>query len=149
MMARVSCLKISMRGIVDISLMDKTHPKKILIIDDDPFIADMYVIKFKAEGFEVESAQDGIDGMERAAKLKPDVILLDVVMPNMDGFDVLQKLRQDPSLGHPIIIFLTNFGQREDVKRGMQLGADGYIIKAHFTPSEVSAKVTEMLPNKH
>lgn len=125
--------------------MDKPTPKKILIIDDDPFIADMYVLKFKAEGFEVEAANDGKVGMKLAATMKPDVILLDVVMPAMDGFDVLQKLRSDESLGRPKIIFLTNFGQREDIRRGMQLGADGYIIKAHFTPSEVSAKVKEVL----
>lgn len=125
--------------------MDKPSQKKILIIDDDPFIADMYVLKFKAEGFEVEAANNGKVGMKLAATMKPDVILLDVVMPAMDGFDVLQKLRSDESLGHPKIIFLTNFGQREDIRRGMQLGADGYIIKAHFTPSEVSAKVKEML----
>lgn len=125
--------------------MDKPVQKKILIIDDDPFIADMYVLKFKAEGFEVEAANDGRVGLERAAKMKPDVILLDVVMPAIDGFDVLQKLRADTSLGRPKIIFLTNFGQREDVERGTQLGADGYIIKAHFTPSEVSTKVKELL----
>ena len=125
--------------------MDKPVPKKILIIDDDPFIADMYVLKFKAEGFEVQAANDGKVGIKLAADMKPDVILLDVVMPAMDGFDVLQKLRSDESLGRPKILFLTNFGQREDIKRGMQLGADGYIIKAHFTPSEVSAKVKEML----
>ena len=125
--------------------MNNPTRKKILIIDDDPFIADMYVLKFKGEGFEIEAANDGKIGMERAAKMKPDVILLDVVMPGIDGFDVLQKLRGDASLGRPKIIFLTNFGQREDIERGMKLGADGYIIKAHFTPSEVSAKVKEVL----
>ncbi len=125
--------------------MDKPVPKKILIIDDDPFIADMYVLKFKAEGFEVEAANDGKVGMKLAANMRPDIILLDLVMPVMDGCELLQKLRSDESLGRPKILFLTNFGQREDIKRGMQLGADGYIIKAHFTPSEVSAKVKEML----
>ncbi len=125
--------------------MNKPTLKKILIIDDDPFIADMYVMKFKGEGFEVEAANDGKVGIKLAATMKPDVILLDVVMPAMDGFDVLQKLRADASLGHPKILFLTNFGQWQDIERGMQLGADGYIIKAHFTPSEVSAKVKEVL----
>ena len=125
--------------------MDKPQQKKVLIIDDDPFIADMYVIKFKAEGYEVEAAHDGKTGLQQAAKMKPDVILLDVIMPAIDGFDVLQKLRLDASLGHPKIIFLTNFGQREDIERGMKLGADDYLIKAHFTPSEVSEKVKAVL----
>lgn len=125
--------------------LEQKPQKKILIIDDDPFIADMYVLKFKSGGFEAEAANDGKTGIVRATKMKPDAILLDVVMPGIDGFEVLQKLRSDTSLGRPKIIFLTNFGQREDIERGMRLGADGYIIKAHFTPSEVSAKVKEVL----
>ena len=123
--------------------MDK--PKKILIIDDDPFIADMYVIKFKGEGYEVQSAKDGKTGVAAAKKMKPDVILLDVIMPAVDGFDVLRELREDESLGRPKIIFLTNFGQKEDIDRGMKLGADDYIIKAHFTPGEVAQKVKKVL----
>ena len=122
-----------------------TPKKKILIIDDDPFIADMYVIKFKNEGFEVAAASDGKTGIEQATRMKPDVILLDVVMPSTDGFDILQQLRKDTTLGHPKIVFLTNFGQREDIDRGMRMGADDYIIKAHFTPSEVAERVRALL----
>ena len=118
---------------------------KILIIDDDPFILDMYVLKLKEQGFQVETAQDGRDGLTKAKKFKPDAILLDVVMPAMDGFDIIKKLKEDGSLGSPKIIFLTNFGQREDVERGIQLGADDYIIKAHFTPSEVAKKIRQVL----
>ena len=117
---------------------------KVLIIDDDPFILDMYVLKFKERGFEVEVAHEGKEGLAKAKEFQPDVILLDVVMPAMDGFDVIKKLK---SAGGtiPKIIFLTNFGQREDVERGMQLGADDYIIKAHFTPSEIATKVKELM----
>jgi DNA-binding response OmpR family regulator len=124
---------------------NSTQHKKILIIDDDPFIADMYVIKFRGEGFEVESARDGKTGVELAGKFKPDIILLDVIMPGGDGFDTLQRLRKDTSLGRPKILFLTNFGQREDINRAIKLGADDYMIKAHFTPSEVSKKVKTLL----
>ena len=124
---------------------NKNEKKKILIIDDDPFIADMYIMKFKEEGFDVEAAKDGKLGLERALAYHPDVILLDVVMPSIDGFEVLQKLRENESFGHPKIIFLTNFGQKEDIDRGLQLGADDYIIKAHFTPSEVAEKVKGVL----
>ena len=118
---------------------------KILIIDDDPFILAMYTQKFKEHGFQVEVAHEGKEGLAKAKELKPDVILLDVVMPAMDGFDVLKKLKEDAGAQPPKIIFLTNFGQREDVERGMQLGADDYIIKAHFTPSEVVKKINEVL----
>lgn len=122
-----------------------SHGKKILIIDDDPFILDMYVLKLKEQGFTAEVAHDGNAGLEKAKAFEPDVILLDVVMPAMDGFEVLERL-QAQRQNHPCkIIFLTNFGQKEDVERGMRLGADDYIIKAHFTPSEVVEKVKSLL----
>ena len=122
-----------------------TDNKKVLIIDDDPFILDMYVLKFKETGFEVATAMDGKNGVAKADEFQPDVILLDVVMPAMDGFDVLRKLKEEERTNPPKVIFLTNFGQREDVERGMQLGADDYIIKAHFTPTEVVEKVQGIL----
>lgn len=118
---------------------------KILVIDDDPFILDMYVLKFKDQGFQIDIATDGKIGLEKIKSFKPDMVLLDVVMPKMDGFDVIKKLKEENEPCPFKILFLTNFGQKEDVERGMRLGADGYIIKAHFTPSEVVAKVKEIL----
>lgn len=116
---------------------------KILLIDDDPFIVEMYSLKFKDEHFQIEVARDGQDGLKKAAAFDPDVILLDIVMPGMDGFRVLEELRKT---GRPRkIILLTNLGQKEDVERGMRLGADDYVIKAHFTPSEVVAKIRTVL----
>ena len=125
--------------------MPNIKETKILVIDDDPFILDMYVLKFKDQGFEIDTATDGKAGLEKIKSFKPDMVLLDVVMPKMDGFDVIQKLKEESQPRTFKILFLTNFGQKEDVERGMQLGADGYIIKAHFTPSEVVAKVKEIL----
>ena len=118
---------------------------KILVVDDDPFILEMYVIKFKEQGFIIDTATDGKTALDKIAVDEPDIMLLDVVMPRMDGFDVIKKIRESKTPHKFKIIFLTNFGQKEDVDRGMQLGADGYIIKAHFTPSEVVAKVKEVL----
>lgn len=117
---------------------------KILIIDDDPLILDMYLLKFKEEGFRVETAQDGKSGLAKIREYTPNVVLLDVVMPAMDGFDVLREL-QKTDQGHPKVILLTNLGQNEDIERGMKLGADDYIIKAHFTPSEVIEKVKQVV----
>lgn len=119
--------------------------KKILIVDDDPFILDMYVLKFKESGFQVETAQDGKSGLKKAKDVHPDAILLDVVMPAMDGFDVLQELKKSLPQPLPKIILLTNLGQKEDVDRGLQLGADDYVIKAHFTPTEVVNKIKKIL----
>ena len=125
--------------------MNDSRKIKILVIDDDPFILDMYVLKFKDQGFEIDTATDGKMGLEKIKSFKPNIVLLDVVMPKMDGFDVMKKLKEENESRTFKILFLTNFGQKEDVEQGIQLGADGYIIKAHFTPSEVVVKVKEML----
>ncbi len=125
--------------------MTATKDKKILVVDDDPFLLDIYVMKFKEQGFKVETATDGVAALEKIGTAKPDIVLLDVVMPVMDGFDVMKKIKENKIPRLYKIIFLTNFGQKEDVERGMELGADGYIIKAHFTPSEVAEKVKELL----
>lgn len=117
--------------------------KTVLIVDDDPFILDMYVLKFREEGFHVEVASDGKKAFEQIKAVHPDVVLLDIVMPLMDGFEVLNKAKQDDALKNIPIILLTNLGQKEDTERGASLGASDYIIKAHFTPSEVVKKVKE------
>ena len=122
-------------------------PTKVLIVDDDPFILDMYVLKFKERGFEVVTATDGKLGLVKINEEKPDVVLLDVVMPTMDGFDVLQELKKQEKTAMKIIM-LTNLGQKEDVERGMSLWADDYVIKAHFTPSEVVNKVMSVIEEK-
>jgi DNA-binding response OmpR family regulator len=123
--------------------MDK--PTKILIVDDDPFILDMYILKFKEKGFEVDTARDGKTALEKINSFNPDVLLLDLVLPMLDGFEVLEELKKRGSAPRAKTIILTNLGQKEDVERGMNLGAHDYIIKAHFTPSEVVEKVKSVL----
>ena len=118
---------------------------KILVVDDDPFILDMYVLKFKDQGFQIDTATDGQMALEKIQTEKFDIVLLDVIMPKMDGFDVIKKIKEYKTPQAFKILFLTNFGQKEDVEKGMELGADGYIIRAHFTPSEVVTKVKELL----
>lgn len=123
--------------------MEQKRMPKILMIDDDPFIADMYVLKFRDEQFEIETAHNGKDGLKKIEEFKPDIILLDVVMPDMDGFQVLEEIKKK-GVPHKIIL-LTNLGQKEDVERGLALGASDYVVKAHFTPSEVVEKVRKLL----
>lgn len=122
-----------------------SQQKKVLLIDDDPFIVDIYALKFKQEGFNIEIAQDGKTGMKKIEEFQPDIVLLDIVMPQKDGFDILKDLRENSAFRKVKIILLTNLGQKEDVERGTKLGADDYIIKAHFTPSEVVEKVKALL----
>lgn len=125
--------------------METIQKQKILIIDDDPFILEMYVLKFKEEGFQIETAKDGKEGLKKIKEYEPDVVLLDIVMPIMDGFDVIRSLKRENVQTNAKIVLLTNLGQKDDVERGMQLGAHDYIIKAHFTPSEVVKKVKDLL----
>ena len=118
---------------------------KILIIDDDPFLSEIYSLKFKLSGFDVFTAANGEKALEAVKETIPDIILLDLVMPKMDGFETLAALRKISDLDKTPIIVFSNLGQKEDVDRGYQLGANDYIIKTRFTPSEVVEKVREML----
>ena len=124
--------------------MDQQRAPKILIIDDDPFIVDMYVIKLRDEHFDIETAHNGKEGLEKIKEYKPDVVLLDVVMPVLDGFGLLEAIRTENDRPYKIVL-LTNLGQKEDVERGMHLGVSDYLVKANFTPSEVVAKIKALL----
>jgi len=119
--------------------------KKILLIEDDPFLAEIYTTKFAESGFEIESAQSGDQALSSIKENKPDLILLDVVMPKMDGFEFIREAREGLGLKEIPIIFLTNLGQKEDVEKGLKLGAVDYLVKAHFTPSEIVGRVKQIL----
>ncbi|MEK7167592.1 MAG: response regulator [Patescibacteria group bacterium] len=125
-------------------------PKKekaiiILIIEDDIFLADLYRTKFELEGFTVYLAYDGEKGWEIAQKKNPDVILLDLILPKMGGFAVLENLKSDKKLKEIPVILLTNLSQKADVSKGLKMGAEDYLIKAHFMPSEVVAKIKKVV----
>ena len=115
------------------------NKKKLLIIEDDVFIRDIYQIKFEQEGFEVVMAENGIIAFEKMETFLPDAILLDIVMPYMDGMEVLGKIKRNPSLKDIPIIMLTNISEKEKVEKAVEDGANDFLIKSHFTPSEVVA----------
>lgn len=121
---------------------------KILIIEDDTFLSEMYATRLAQADLEVESAGDGQEGLSKMESWQPDLVLLDIVMPKQDGFEVLKKVKENDDLKNIPIILLTNLGQKNDVEKGLDLGADAYIIKAHFTPAAVVAKVKEILEKK-
>lgn len=108
-------------------------------------LADMYTTKFSMEGFDAANAPDGMAGLVKAKEMKPDIILLDVIMPKLDGFGTLKEIRQDEKLKDVPVILLTNLGQDEDIKKGKKLGATDYFVKANHTPAEVVAKVQSVL----
>ena len=119
--------------------------KKILIIEDDVSIIQMYTMKFQEAGYEVLQANTGVAGIELAKKETPAIILLDVIIPQYDGFAVTEKLKEDPTTKAIPIILLTNLAQEGDKEKGMKLGAKDYLVKANFTPSDVLKKAEEHL----
>ena len=118
---------------------------KILIVEDDFFLIKLCQKKLEKEGFEVFLAQDGNEGIEQAKKNIPDLILLDIILPGIDGFDVLKTLKNESSTKAIPIVLLSNLGQKEDIDKGSALGATDYLIKAHFSPQEIVDKVKEIL----
>ncbi len=118
----------------------------VLLVEDDVFLANIYKTKFTMEGFEVTHADNGELAITEANKKKPDIILLDVLLPKKDGFTVLTELKGDNSEVKDVpVILLTNLGQKDDVEKGLEMGAEDYLIKAHFKPSEVVEKVRKIL----
>ncbi len=118
---------------------------KILLVEDDSFLLSMYATKFETENFKVITAEDGEKGIRYAAKELPDVILLDILLPKMNGFEILKQLKADKRTGHIPVILLSNLSQRGDVEQGLALGAADYLIKAHFMPSGVVEKIKKVL----
>ena len=120
--------------------------KKIFIVDDDVFLLDMYALKFSQGGYEVATALGALPAMEKLhGGYVPDVILLDIVMPVMDGFEFMEKMKSENLAPNALRIVLSNRGQDSDIKRGMDLGAVGYIVKASTTPSEVITQVGDII----
>lgn len=119
---------------------------KILIVDDDSLLVRMYQKKLENDGYIVAIANDGETALQRVQELKPDLILLDIMMPKMNGLQVLAVLKENKDTSNIPVILLTNVGgSDEDVNRGLELGAVAYLVKAGNRPSVVVAKVKEIL----
>jgi DNA-binding response OmpR family regulator len=119
--------------------------KKILIIEDDKFLRELITRKLSGDGFNIVEATDGEEGMKKLKEEKPDLVLLDLILPGIDGFEFLTKAKEDPSISSIPIIILSNLGQREEVEKGLKMGATDYLIKAHFTPGEIIEKIKNIL----
>lgn len=125
--------------------MPKNKAINILIVEDDVFLADLYKTKFTLEGFKVTVAYDGEKGLESVKKVMPDIILLDLVLPKLSGFDILRGIKADNETKNIPVILLTNLSQKSDIETGLKLGANDYLIKAHFMPSEVVEKIKKLV----
>jgi DNA-binding response OmpR family regulator len=119
--------------------------KKILLVEDDAFVSDIYQTRLEQEGYGLVLASNGMEAMKKIEEGIPDLILLDIVMPYMDGLEVLKKLKAQEKWKKIPVIILTNLSQKEEVEEGLGIGADDYLIKSHFTPTEVVGKVRNIL----
>lgn len=120
-------------------------PKVLLLVEDDPLLVTMYQTKFTTEGFQVFTATDGEAGLELAKTQKPDIIVLDIMMPKLDGIEVLRAVRQDPVLKPIPVLMLSNLSELAKQKEAMELGAQEFLVKANLTPTEVVAKIKQHL----
>lgn len=119
--------------------------KQVLLVEDDPFLIDIYKKKLKDAGFRVEVAEKGSEALPLLRKKRPHLLILDIVLPEINGWEILRKIKKDSTLGGFKIVILSNLGQKEEVNKGLKLGATKYLIKAHYTPSEVVKEVKKIL----
>lgn len=118
---------------------------KILIIEDDKFLRELISQKLLKESYTVIEAIDGEDGVKKAQEEKPDLILLDLILPGIDGFEALERIKNNEITGEIPVIISSNLGQREDIERGLKIGASDFLVKAHHTPLEIIEKIKSFL----
>lgn len=121
---------------------------KVLIIEDDRFLRELIAQKLEREKFQVMQAADGEDGLRKLSEQRPNIVLLDLILPGLSGFDVLKKIKEGSENTSLPVVILSNLGQREDVEKGLSLGASDFLIKAHFTPQEIIVKIQAILSGK-
>jgi DNA-binding response OmpR family regulator len=118
--------------------MDK---KKILIVEDDNFVAEVYFAKLTEMGYEAILAQNGEEGISALKRDKIDLILLDILMPIMNGMEMLEEIKKQEGWKNIPVILLTNVGEKESIQKVREMGVKNYLIKSHFTPAEVIEKI--------
>lgn len=118
--------------------------KQILLVEDDPFLVDIYTTKFKEMGFDIQVVQDGNQVMKKIVEQKIDLVLLDIVLPHIDGWEILKNINEDPKLKDLKVVVLSNLGQQSEIDKAFSLGAIKYLIKAHYTPSEVVEEIKKI-----
>ena len=122
--------------------------KSILLVEDDEFLRDIYALKFEKRGFDIRTAEDGLQTLAKIEEKIPQFLLLDIVLPHLDGWQVLKKIQENPKLKKIIIIVLSNLGQKEEVDKAKALGARKFLIKAHYEPDQIIKEVENILKSE-
>jgi DNA-binding response OmpR family regulator len=123
----------------------KTNTKRILLVEDDDALANVYLIRLQAEGFDVRRVANGEDALATALKYRPDLVLLDVMMPRVSGFDVLDILRNTPETANVKVTMLTALGQESDMERAKALGVNEYLVKSQVVIADVVDRIRQQL----
>lgn len=123
----------------------KEKKASILIIEDDKFLRELLSRKLEKSGFNISMVIDGEEALRKIKEEEYEIILLDLVLPGVDGFEILKEIKKNPKTSKTPVIILSNLGQQEEVERGLRLGAVDYLIKAHFTPDEIIQKIENIL----
>jgi len=119
--------------------------KKVLIVEDDMALFNMYSVELKIKGYDVLNVNDGLQALSKAKEFRPDIILLDIMLPGMNGLNILTELKADPQTMDMPIIMLTNYGSEDNVKKALESGATDYIMKYKILPSELADKIEVVL----
>ncbi len=120
----------------------------VLLVEDDKFLRELIVQKLEKEGFEAQSAIEAKEAFKLINEKKPNIVLLDLVLPGIDGFSVIHKIKENPQTSDVAVIILSNLGGKDDLERAMSEGASDYLIKANFTPGEIVEKIRNVLSQK-
>ena len=118
---------------------------RVLFVEDDPSVAQMYKLKLELDGYDVVVAPDGEKALELARSDRPDIVFLDIRLPKLDGFGVLEALRNEPKTERLPVVILSNYSERELIDRGLRLGALDYLIKTQTTPAHLSSGLEKWL----
>lgn len=118
---------------------------KVLIVEDDPILLKIYHKKFEIEGFQVETATDGEEGLQKVKSTMPNIVLMDIMLPKMNGIEAMEKAKADPQTANIPFLVLTNLSTSADADTAMKKGAAGFLVKSSVTPAQVVAKVKEIL----
>lgn len=123
---------------------------KVLLVEDDNFLREICTKKLVKDGYTVYTALDGEQAIANVEKIDPDIVLLDIILPALDGFQILEFIRKSKkaSLKNVPVVMLSNLGQEDDIKKAMEMGANDYLVKAHFTTEEIAGKIKELLGKK-
>jgi DNA-binding response OmpR family regulator len=119
--------------------------KSILLVEDDPFLIDIYSSKLKEAGFNVAVIEDGAMVFEKAKEIMPVLVILDLVLPHIDGWGILKQLKESQETASVPVVVFSNLSQKSDIDKALEMGAAEYMIKSQYTPSEVVEKIKKFL----